>query len=73
MGVHPDYRKGGYAVELIRGVEELARDLGYKTVQGSVSVQNDRANKLYQLLGWSLIKKSEAVYCVKKDIKDGRG
>lgn len=52
LAVNPQFRGKGIAKQLIRKSEELALELGIKTMDLSVSENNKSAIKLYEKLGF---------------------
>jgi ribosomal protein S18 acetylase RimI-like enzyme len=52
IGVRPDLQSQGIGTSLIRRAEDLVRTRGYGCVGLAVGVENHRARKLYEQLGY---------------------
>lgn len=56
LGVHPQQRGRGWGRALIAHLIQRADDLGYRRVGLSVSVENPRAQTLYEQLGFTVVR-----------------
>lgn len=62
MRVHPDYRRKGYAGEILRKIEEIAKENGVKELQLKTSTQQKMAQNFYEKNGYVKLEKEKEYY-----------
>ncbi len=54
LRVHPDYRGAGIGSRLVRACEEYSQRKGHERISLSVALDNPRARRLYERLGYAV-------------------
>lgn len=52
VGMHPGFSGKGHGAKMLREIIDMCRTAGYKRIELSVSVENERAIKLYEKVGF---------------------
>jgi ribosomal protein S18 acetylase RimI-like enzyme len=55
LRVHPHYRGAGIGSRLVRACEEYSRLKGHERISLSVALDNSRARRLYERLGYAVV------------------
>ena len=54
LGVHPGFSGKGHGAKMLREIIDLSRTAGYKRIELSVSVLNEKALHLYEKVGFEI-------------------
>lgn len=57
LRVHPSFQRRGYGTQIMRALEQRARDLGYSLLRGDTTLQQEAAIELYRKFGWRELKR----------------
>lgn len=52
VGIHPGFAGKGHGAKMLREIVDLCRTAGYKRIELSVSVENEKAIALYEKVGF---------------------
>ncbi|MBC7848864.1 MAG: GNAT family N-acetyltransferase [Chitinophagaceae bacterium] len=52
LGIHPGFAGKGHGAKMMREIIDLSRTAGYKRIELSVSVENEKARHLYEKVGF---------------------
>lgn len=52
VGIHPGFAGKGHGAKMLREIIDLCRTAGFKRIELSVSVENEKAIRLYQKMGF---------------------
>ncbi|MEM8594053.1 MAG: N-acetyltransferase [Pseudomonadota bacterium] len=72
LGIHPDYQGQGIGTQLIQYLEHQSEQLGYRSITLDVALNNPNAQRLYERLGFEVIKEGRFKGDASHNVPDAR-